>query len=85
MNLYWLSFVDPDKSDPPESQHPGGPGFLGVSIVEAEPEVHAVMMAWRHGCNPGGEVGIWELPEAAREAVSGSLNRLLTQEEAEAL
>jgi len=52
----WLSFTDP--SLPPGSQ------FLGVSIVEAGGIMEAALVAYGHGCNPGGEVkGIVIPPE----------------------
>ena len=82
--LWWLSFVDTDKSDPPGEQVPGGGGFLGVVIVEATDEVSAVTRAWELKINPGGQVGILgPIPQD----VYGPLvrDRLLTAEEAQAL
>lgn len=82
--LYWLSFVDSDLSAPPDEQVPGGGGFLGVCIVEADNPISAVAEAHRLEINPGGEVAIYgpipteAYPEDAR-------NRLLTAEEAQAL
>lgn len=55
-HLWWLSFVDPTKSDPPEQQVPGGGGFLGVCVVPGIDFIEAVRMAHFLGCNPGGEV-----------------------------
>lgn len=67
-DLYWLSFV-------------GDNGFLGVAIVRAFGEVHAVATAWDQGINPGGEVGIvGPLPSDAID--EHWCNRLLTKEEA---
>jgi hypothetical protein len=54
--LWWLSFVDTTKSDPPEQQVPGRGGFLGACIVPATDFGAAVWMADFLGCNPGGEI-----------------------------
>ena len=83
-SLWWLSFVDPDKSAPPDEQVPGGGGFLGVAIVEAEDAVSAIREAWRQGCNPGGQVQIIG-PGPVDAYPPEALNRLLTAEEATAL
>jgi hypothetical protein len=84
MSQWWLSFVDTSKSEPPDEQVPGGGGFLGVAIVEADDPMSAVREAWRQGCNPGGEVQIiGPGPEGAYPPEA--LNRLLTAEEASAL
>jgi hypothetical protein len=48
---YYLSFVDDDR--------PRGSRWLGGCCVEADSPIGAVQEAWRRGCNPGGEVGIW--------------------------
>ena len=82
--LWWLSFVDTDKSDPPEKQVPGGGGFLGVAIVHAEDSVAAVREAWRLKINPGGQVGIYG-PIDADYYPPELQNRLLTAEEAKGL
>jgi hypothetical protein len=83
-SLWWLSFVDPDKSAPPDEQVPGGGGFLGVAIVEADGPGSAITAAWRLGCNPGGQVGI--LGPIPLDTYSDDVrNRLLTAEEAQAL
>ena len=63
----WLSFVDPDKSDPPGQQVPGGGGFLGIAIVPGGNIVQAAMIAGMFGCNPGGEVGGYRIPGVPRE------------------
>jgi hypothetical protein len=84
MWLWWLSFVDSSASAPPDQQVPGGGGFLGVSIVAATDPLSAVQHAWDLGCNPGGEVGI--LGPIPLDVYPPEVrNRLLTQEEAEAL
>ncbi|MBF6416935.1 hypothetical protein [Nocardia cyriacigeorgica] len=54
--LWWLSFVDPDKSRPRHQQVPGAGGFLGACIVGAPTFLQAVDRARELGCNPGGEV-----------------------------
>lgn len=83
-SLWWLSFVDPDKSAPPDEQVPGGGGFLGVAIVEADGPGAAITAAWEHGCNPGGQVGIVG-PAPIDTWPVEMWNRLLTAEEAQAL
>lgn len=82
--LWWLSFVDPAKAAPRHEQVPGGPGFLGVVIVESTNLIHATARAWELGCNPGGEVeGFGPLP---LDGIPRSYwNRLLTKDEAEAI
>lgn len=75
MTWYWLSFVDPDG--------PEGDRFLGVSIVQAADERQSLRVARELGCNPGGEVmvfeyaseDLFELPDASL------LGRLLSAEE----
>lgn len=82
--LWWLSFVDASKSDPPEEQVPGGGGFLGVVIVQAPDAYSAVLVTWMKGINPGGEVQIIG-PGPADAYPPEVQNRLLTAEEAMAL
>jgi hypothetical protein len=53
MSWWWLSFVDPDR--------PKGERFLGVCVVEAPDLRSAIRAAWKAKCNPGGEVGSWEI------------------------
>lgn len=55
MKQYWLSFADPDREP--------GTQFLGVSIIKAETFLDAVIKARRLGCNPGGEVLSYTLPD----------------------
>lgn len=43
-----MSFVDPDK--------PTGDRFLGVAICEGRDIGEAAANAWKHECNPGGEI-----------------------------
>lgn len=54
--LWWLSFINPDLTPPPDEQRPGGVSFLGVAIVEASNLMSAVRESHRLGCNPGGQV-----------------------------
>jgi hypothetical protein len=82
--LWWLSFVDTEKSVPPEEQVSGGSRFLGVCIVEAEDPIEAVKEAWRQECNPGGQVQIVG-PGPIDAYPPEALNRLLTAEEAKQL
>lgn len=70
MTLWWLSFVDEDTDT-----------FLGVSIVEAPDFLSATAVAHVIGCNPGGQVAGYEIPEdclAEREMPRG---RLLSKED----
>jgi hypothetical protein len=56
IDLWWMSFVDPDRSAPAEEQVPGGGGFLGVAIVEADTMEQAMTVSHLAGINPGGQV-----------------------------
>ena len=62
--LWWLSYVDPERAAPPGEQVPGGPGFLGVVVVEAPGPVHATVRASELGLNPGGEAKMFAVPAA---------------------
>lgn len=75
VRLWWLSFADPDK--------PKGQRFLGVCIVEARGPASAMLEARRRGCNPGGEIENWMLPDtdSTREKVGPYMNRLLSKDE----
>jgi len=78
MQSYWLSFVDPDL--------PEGSRFLGVSIVRAEHPKMAVPNAWGLGCNPGGEVMIFPIPQHLESRIEDAYrNRVLSREECGAL
>jgi hypothetical protein len=78
--LWWLSFVDTDRCAPAGTGKPGGPGFLGVSIVSANSFMEAVRVARELGCNPGGEVkGYGPYPPGS--IPDRYLNRLLTKAE----
>lgn len=83
-NFYWLSFVDPDLSAPIDEQVPGGGGFLGVAIVEADDPIEAVRRAHQLGINPGGQVAIYG-PAPDGVYPESAMNRLLTAAEAQAL
>lgn len=83
-SLFWLSFVDTQKSDPPDEQVSGGGGFLGVVIVQAVSSEDAVREAWRQGCNPGGQVQIFG-PITVEMYDPKYWNRLLTADEAREL
>jgi hypothetical protein len=71
---WWLSFADPER--------PAGQQFLGVAIVEAPDFIYAARLAKTVGCNPGGEVRGWEVPQEAPEL---PMNRLLSRQEMEDL
>lgn len=77
--LWWLSFVDPnsDKEDK----------GLGVCLVgPARTHMDAIQLAWKKGCNPGGEVMSIPFPEhVAVRVPAGFCDRLLTRAEAEGL
>lgn len=78
---WYLSFADPDR---PTGQH-----FLGVALVRATCHADAVRMAWRNGCNPGGQVlghpvpyESGDPPEAMRHRLvsdSAELDRLMVE------
>lgn len=59
---WWLSFVDTDRSAPPDEQVSGGGGFAGVCIIPAPNVVFAARVAHLLGCNPGGEIAGEPLP-----------------------
>lgn len=61
---WWLSFADDS-------------GFRGACIVSAPSFMLAHTAASMHGCNPGGEMRGWELPEDA-EIGERWMNRLLS-------
>lgn len=95
MSLFWLSFVDTDKSAPPDEQVPGGGGFLGCAIVrvddsqftdEKSATTAAVSRAWEIGINPGGEVGVMgPIPDDAFPEEFIERDTLIMAEEAEDL
>jgi hypothetical protein len=72
---YWyLSFADADR--------PEGDQFLGGCIVKAHSMKEAIKEAWRHGCNPGGEVVGHPVPPELEHNVSRfGINTLLTKQE----
>ncbi len=74
MTQYWLSFADPDK--------PRGTQFLGVAIVEELDFIGAIKRAHALGCNPGGEVLGYTVPERI-DVPEVWMDRLLTRAEAE--
>lgn len=82
--LWWLSFVDTDKSAPPDEQVPGGGGFLGVVIAEGRTLAEALTYSHLLGVNPGGQVAAkgplpgWTIAPEWR-------GRLLTAEQALAI
>lgn len=80
MNVYFLSFVDPDR--------PAGQQFLGGCLVKAPYGMPALAVreAWTRQCNPGGECALTEFqsgvpfPDAVFERYG---NRLLDRAECE--
>ena len=74
---WWLSFADPHL--------PKGQQFLGVAIVEAPDFIFACRLAKTLGCNPGGEVRGWEVPDSYEGPPPLPLNRLMSKSEMEAL
>ena len=74
MSFWWLSFCDPDR--------PKGMQFLGGCIVEADSLKDAIQVAWRHDCNPGGEVmGHKILPEYECNVSRFEINQLLSEQQ----
>jgi len=75
---WWLSFADPKR--------PAGQQFLGVAVVEAPEFILACMTAKTYGCNPGGEVQGWPMPDLPPDAPEMKLptNRLLSRADLEA-
>jgi hypothetical protein len=82
--LWWMSFVDPDLSAPPEDQRPGTGGFLGVAIVQADTIEDAMTVSHVTGVNPGGQISIAG-PIPAECIAPEWRGRLLTAAEAEAI
>lgn len=77
--LWWLSYVDPDRSAPAGQQVPGGPGFIGVVVLAAPGPFHAMARASELRLNPGGEVKAFPVPE--EHVPEGFRNRLLGRAE----
>lgn len=83
--LWWLSFCD--------AARPKGQQFLGACIIEggntrdrAADLRLALRNAWRHECNPGGDVKAHPIPpEAARLIEKRWIGRLLSRAEADAV
>jgi hypothetical protein len=74
MSFWWLSFCEPTR--------PRGRKFLGGCIVEAEDMAEAIAEAWRHGCNPGGEVMGHEIPAEYKHNVQRfGINILLSEQQ----
>ena len=69
--MWWLSFTDADTGK-----------FLGVAVVEAPGFFTAVSQAHLEGCNPGGAVVGYEVPDDVT-IPEDCLNRLLTYAELE--
>lgn len=73
--LYWLSFVDENKIP--------GTAFIGASIVAADTSENAPIVAYKKGCNPGGQIAIMEITEHQDKINPDYFHRLLTKEETE--
>ena len=67
MPLMWLSFVRDDK-------------FAGVVVLEASDVGDAARRCWALGCNPGGEIKGFEIPEDAVKERSYPRGVLLSEE-----
>jgi hypothetical protein len=84
MALYWLSFCDPAK--PPGTQFLGaaivdGP-YTGDELAERRADIESVLRsAWRHRCNPGGDVQSMLLPEDAWNLVPEEFKNVLMSRE----
>lgn len=78
MSYWYLSFCDTDR--------PKGHKFLGGCFVEAQSAQEAIQAAWAHGCNPGGEVAMVQVPEEREAAIARwGTNRLLSKQELQML
>ena len=73
MTLFWLSFAD--------AHRPRGSQFLGVAIVEAANFKAAIDVAWKLGCNPGGECRGFSLHPAATPVPPEYRHRVLDKAE----
>src|ERR1700759_3088165 len=72
IKLYWLSFVDPAR--------PAGQRFLGACVLRAGSPKGAIIRAHWQGCNPGGEVKMYEVPpELSPELERVPRDRLLSR------
>lgn len=75
---WWLSFVDPDKTDPDRDDKPG---FLGACIVHASSVAEGAREAWRLEINPGGAVSGFPL-HPTEPVPTTYLNRWIPRDEA---
>ena len=84
MALYWLSFCNMDK--------PEGSRFAGACIVEAPytgdslearraDNEMVLRAAWRHKCNPGGEVQSMRFPDEAAALIPEAFKYVLMSKE----
>jgi hypothetical protein len=78
VGLWYLSFCDGDR--------PKGSQFLGACVVIADSPEGAVTESHLRGCNPGGEIAMWEAPAgterevlAAMESRGQKINTLLSR------
>ena len=67
MPLLWLSFVNDDK-------------FAGVVITEASDVGEAARKCWANGCNPGGQIMSFEIPEDAAKERGYPRDTILSEE-----
>lgn len=76
--FWWLSFCEGTK--------PKGSQFLGACIVPGLTMGLACQEAHRLGCNPGGEVAGFAIPQSRRHLVRDEdIGKLFSREECEAL
>lgn len=67
MSLMWLSFVKDER-------------FAGVVITEANDVADAARKCWANGCNPGGEIMSFVIPEDAAKERSYPRDTILSEE-----
>ncbi len=76
MLWWWLSFCDTER--------PEGTQFLGAALVRARNAATAMLEAHAQGCNPGGSIAMWEIPDEVPVAECPEwVNRLMSREEVE--
>lgn len=73
MTLFYLSFVDTNK---PRQ-------WLGGCVVYGDDQFDAIQSAWKHNCNPGGEVLVVKVPDdkpPPKKYINVLMNRKMLEE-----
>jgi hypothetical protein len=73
LQWWWCSFADDAR--------PAGTQFLGVAIVKAANVGHASSVAWRAGCNPGGQLMAVPVPSELGDPPADMDHKLITERE----